>query len=87
MRTIASWTAFAAATTLVWLVGGFSYLFLSRLYDGLQIPTMKLFALFVMSAATSLAAISFASKLDERDDPEAADMAARRARPDERGGR
>ena len=78
MRNLARWIVFAAATTLIWLVGGFGYLVLSRLYAALQIPTMMMFALFAASAATALAAISYAARLDEEQDPEAAAMTAQR---------
>jgi hypothetical protein len=81
MKNFARWTMFTVATTLVWLVGGFLYLVLSRLYAGLQLPTLMLFALVVLGAATALAAINFAAKLDEEQDPEQAATTVRRARP------
>lgn len=75
---------FTAATTFVWLFGGFVYLVLSRLYMTLQLPTIMLGLMFLMAAGTAVAAIAYASRLDEqaaRDaDREDDALASRRAR-------
>lgn len=81
MRNIARWTVFTAVTTLAWLVGGFIYLVLSRLYAALQLPSAMLFALVAMATVSALAAISYAAKLDDEVNPEEAATAARRSRP------
>lgn len=88
MKNIARWTVFTVATTVLWLAGGFCYLVLSRLYAGLQTPTIMLTAMFVMASASAIAAITYAAKLDEREEAEAAALAAKRARgPAAPGGR
>lgn len=81
MKNLARWTVFTAVTTLTWLGGGFLYIVLSRHYLGLQISTIMLVLIVLMASATALAAIVYAAKLDEEDDPEIA------ARTDRRGGR
>jgi hypothetical protein len=65
MRTLARWTWFTLSISAIGLGGLFLLHYLARHYAGLQSPAVLLTALTVFCAASALASISFASKMDE----------------------
>lgn len=65
MRNVIRWAGFTAGTALVGLAIAFGLLFLGRLYGAMQSPAFVFGVLVVYSSCVAIAAINYASKLED----------------------
>lgn len=72
MRNAVRWTIFTLATAIVGLGTAFGLMVLGRLYGGLQAPAFVLTTLLLYCIGVTLAAISYAAKLQDAKDEELA---------------
>lgn len=72
MTNFLRWLAFGIAALLIAFIVIFATLFLSRLYGELSSPAFLLLVLVTYSASVALAAINYATKLENRSQQKAA---------------
>lgn len=65
MRNFVRWAVFTLATALVGLAIAFGLLFLGRIYGSMQSSAFIFAALVIYSACVTIAAINYASKLED----------------------